>query len=250
MPGVSAVVLSWRRPDNVRRIVDGWRADGLVDEAIVWNNNPDAPFTHDWATVVNSSSDLGLYTRFAAVALARHPAVLVQDDDLLLPSATLAGLLEAWSAQPRILHGLFGRGARPDGSYGRAIRGDATAPIVLTRALVTHQRHAARFFHAAPHFADVQATSSPYGNGEDIIFSYAVRRWSGRRHRVHDLPCEELPADHAIHGRDWPAHVAHRTRLMQACEAWLDAPPTPPRPAVRERWVTRLSGRRPPVSRG
>ena len=239
MSGVSAVVLGWKRPENVQLIVDGWRSSGLVDQAIVWNNNPEITFTHDWATVVNASSDLGLYTRFAALALAEHPTVIVQDDDLQLPPSTITSLLEAWELQPRILHGLFGRGPRPDGTYARDLEGDQVAPILLTRALVTQRRHAARFFHAAPHFAHLQAGSVPQGNGEDIIFSYAVRRWSGRLHRVHALAREELPAPDAIHHRDWAAHVAHRTRLMHAGEEWLAQRPAPPTTRPRPRWLPR-----------
>lgn len=250
MSPVSAVILNWKRPDNVRLVLDGWRSSGLVDQALVWNNNPDQHFSHDWATVINSSADLGLYTRFAAVSLAAHPTVLVQDDDLLLPTETIAALLEAWTLQPRILHGLFGRGARPDGTYARDLHGNEPAPIILTRALVTARRHAARFFHAVPHFAHLQEDSVPLGNGEDIIFSYAARRWSRRLHRVHALAREELPAPHAIHQRDRGAHLAHRTRLMHACEDWLTTLPTEPPSTPDRSWLPRLpfSGPRRPGS--
>lgn len=43
----------------------------------------------------------------------------------------------------------------------------------------------------------------------------------------HPLQCgpvelfTELPASHSIHGRNWQAHINHRTRLLRACEAWL-----------------------------
>jgi hypothetical protein len=220
---LSAVMLSWKRPDNVRRIVDAWQADGLVDDAIVWNNNPGTTLTHPWATVVNASHDLGLYTRFAAVALARHRAVLVQDDDVLLPASTVAALHDRWRRQPRVLHGLFGRGALPDGSYGRHVVAGERAPVVLTRALLTHRDHAGRFLAAAGHFAEVQRHSSPQGNGEDIIFSFVARAVTGRRHWIHDLPHEELPAPDAIHQRDWADHLAHRTRVLHAAQEWYDA---------------------------
>jgi len=44
---------------------------------------------------------------------------------------------------------------------------------------------------------------------------------SGRLNRVHRVAVNELPAPHSIHGRNWKGHVAHRTRLLRACEAWL-----------------------------
>jgi hypothetical protein len=102
--------------------------------------------------------------------------------------------------------------------------------VVLTRVLLANRRHAAEFFQVAPAFEHIQRHSRPMGNGEDIIFSYVARRSSGRLNRVHDLFVLELPAPDAIHSRNWAAHIAHRSRLLRACEDWLAAscygPPT------------------------
>ena len=92
---------------------------------------------------------------------------------------------------------------------------------MLTRVLVAHRRYAAQFFEVAPAFAELQREGRPAGNGEDILFSYVARRASGRLHRVHRVAVHELPAPYSIHGRNWQGHVAHRTRLLRACEAWL-----------------------------
>ena len=204
------------------RIVSALRLSGLVSEVIVWNNNPEAPFCHDEAKIVNASHDLGLYTRFAAACLAENEAVLIQDDDLELPVESLRRLYEAWLAEPDIIHGILGRKPKSDGSYAKGIRGDAESPIVLTLALIAHRRYAAEFFQVAPHFSEIQRHGQPAGNGEDIIFSYVVRRQSGRMNRTHSVPIIKLPAPHAIHRRDRTAHIAHRTRLLRACEAWLE----------------------------
>ncbi|WP_289020359.1 glycosyltransferase [uncultured Ornithinimicrobium sp.] len=221
MKKISAVILNWRRPDNVRLILDEWRASGIIDEAIVWNNNPSSPFCHEWGTVINTNCDMGLYTRFAAVALARHGVVWIQDDDVLVPADTIRMVLEAWRQEPAVLHGLFGRAPRADGTYALELLEDCEAPMILTRALMTARSNAATFFAAIGEFEELQMSSDPRGNGEDIVFSYAVLRQSRRLHRVHRLPCHELPAPDAIHRRDWPTHVSHRTNLMRACESWV-----------------------------
>ena len=223
MKGVTGVILNWKRPTNVQRIVAGWNAGGIVEESIVWNNNPKATFRDDWANVINAAQDMGLYTRFAAACMARHDCILIQDDDLELPEASLRVLFDAWQQDPQIIHGVFGRGPKRDGSYARNYTGDADVPIVLTRALVVHRCYAARFFAAAPHFHDVQANGRPAGNGEDILFSYVARSASGKLNRIHSVRVNELPAPDSIHGRDWRGHVRHRTRLMRACEEWLRA---------------------------
>lgn len=224
MPSLTGVILNWKRADNVRRILSGWQEASLVEHAIVWNNNPAIYFRHPWAKAINSSEDLGLYTRFAAACLAPTEAVLIQDDDVLLPPASIDRLAEEWHREPDRLHGVFGRGPRPeDGSYAAKFRGDHDVPIALTRALVGARRYAAEFFATAPQFAELQSGSSPPGNGEDIIFSYVAMRHSGRPNRVHDVEVTELPAPHSIWERDRTDHMAHRTALMRACQAWLES---------------------------
>ena len=219
--GISAVILNWKRPENVARIVSGWLADGFVTEAIVWNNNPAAPFRHGWAQIVNAEQDLGLYTRFAAACPANYECILIQDDDLAIPVNSLRVLYEAWRRSPDVLHGIFGRRPAPDGSYDPRNVGTGEAPIVLTRALLAHRRYASEFFKAATRFETIQRDGRPVGNGEDIIFSYTVMQLSGRMNYVHRLPVSELPAPDAIHQRDRTAHLAHRSRLLRACQDWL-----------------------------
>lgn len=219
---ITGIILNWKRPVNVQRIVAGWIAGGIVTEAIVWNNNPDAPLRPiAGAKVINAGQDLGLYSRFAAACLAQHECLLIQDDDLELPPASLATLHAAWQADPNVIHGVFGRTPKPDGSYARNVQGDAEVPVALTRVLFAHRRYAARFFEVVPRFAELQREGRPAGNGEDIIFSYTARKASGRLNRVHRVAVTELPAPHSIHGRNWQAHINHRTRLLRACEAWL-----------------------------
>ena len=60
MNEVTGVILNWKRPPNVARILSGWQASGIVTEAIVWNNNPAATFRDQWANVVNAAQDMGL----------------------------------------------------------------------------------------------------------------------------------------------------------------------------------------------
>ena len=221
---ITGVLMNWKRPANVARIVAGWKAGGIVTEAIVWNNNPDPQSALPKglpAKVVQAGQDMGLYTRFAVACLAETECVLIQDDDLELPTESLRRLHDSWQRDPDILHGVFGRAPKPDGSYAQNILGEADAPVVLTRVLLAHRRYFAEFFLHAPRFAEVQSQSRPVGNGEDIILSYVARHSSGRLNRVHDIPVRELPAPHAMHGRNWAANIAHRTRLLQACEAWL-----------------------------
>jgi hypothetical protein len=229
----AGVLLNWKRPRNVRKIVAGWQAAGLA-QGIVWNNNPDAQLpAHPWAQVINTRSDMGLYTRFAAACLAHYDCVLIQDDDIALPPDSIRRLFAFWKKEPSILHGIFWRKPNSDGSYALFGKGDEETPIVLTRILMTRRLYAADFFHHLPWFAEIQKSSQPFGNGEDIIFSYIARLGAhGRLHQTHDLPVMELPAPHPIHQSDPQRHVAHRTKLLRACEHWLGEMQIPASPRV------------------
>jgi len=218
-------MLSWRREDNVYRIIDSWQRSGIISTAFVWNNNPDERLQHSWATIINANRDCGLYTRFAAACLAPTAGVLIQDDDILLEPPSQRMLLEHWANDPDVLHGIFGRRPKADGTYARIVDNiEAEVPIVLTRALITQRRYVADFFLKSAAFSALQTESNPPGNGEDIIFSYVTRSISGRLNRIHHIPFAELPAPQAIHHRLGDAHLEHRTHIMRACENFLAVP--------------------------
>jgi hypothetical protein len=217
---ISVVMLSWKRPDNVARIVTALRRSPLVDDILVWNNNPDEPLAAlapdaDLA-VVRSSRDLGMNTRWAGAALARHEAVLMQDDDVVLSEAALRALHDAWWHDPDVLHGLWGRNPNRDGEYDyEDAEGDAE--IALTRALLFHRRHAAAALELRDRLAPEIARLAER-DGEDVVFSYGVFTRTGRRQRIHAglrSQVRPLPQPHAI--GDTPGHRELRTRVMRAC---------------------------------
>lgn len=213
---LTAVILNWRRPDNVRRIVASYDRS-VVSNVLVWDN---ANTREEFGCPTVRSDDLGLYTRFALGLLAPTEGVLIQDDDIELGRETVQALEHVWSRDRTILHGLFGRRPKPDGSY--AIDHDmrnGEVEVVLTRALVVSKKLLAAFFLYLPDFDEVQRDSRPHGNGEDIILSYVAMRESCSANRTYHFNKRELPAPHAIHARS--GHGSHRTRLMRFCENWL-----------------------------
>ena len=52
----SAILLSWRRAENVERIVADLRSWKRIGEIIVWNNDHDRKLTLPGATVINSGT--------------------------------------------------------------------------------------------------------------------------------------------------------------------------------------------------
>jgi hypothetical protein len=213
-------MLNWARPKNVQRIVARWRETTAIDEYIVLSNSGTMPELPDYVTQVTSSVDLGLRSRFLAVLMARNEGVLIQDDDLLVPPRTVEALYAHWKQEPSVLHGLFGRQPEEDGTYAISHnRERIDCDMILTRCLVAPAEYAVRFFEHERYFEILDAGEPP-GNGEDIVFSYIARAYSGKSNRCYPYAAKELRARQAIHRRV-SDHKAHRTRVLETCLRWL-----------------------------
>lgn len=106
-PSVSACLVSWQRPDNVRLITEQLRANQLIDDIVIWNNNPNVSLEFDdpRITVIESQENLVTYGRFQAAQHARHDVIYTQDDDCLVEN--IDQLFETFCLDPsRIAHGL------------------------------------------------------------------------------------------------------------------------------------------------
>jgi len=83
----SAVVLSYRRPRNVERIVAGLLKHRFVDDVVVWHNgeyeSPTIPMGGR-CMMFASGVNKYVYGRFLALRFCRHDTVLTVDDDYLV----------------------------------------------------------------------------------------------------------------------------------------------------------------------
>ncbi len=218
---ISAVLLNWKRPDNVREIVRRWHGSRFVSEILIWDNSGQLE-PLDGATIVRASRNMTFFPRFALACLARHQCVITQDDDLVTRDEHIEALHNYWLADPDVIHGIEGRDPKPDGTYATNVNHrEADVSMCITRLIMFDRRFAAEFFRALPAFADIQAGYEPYGNGEDIVFNYAARRITGRKARVHRIRPKDLPAPHAVCGAR--GHYEQRSKLMERGEEWLDS---------------------------
>ncbi|THD72496.1 MAG: hypothetical protein E7813_03790, partial [Bradyrhizobium sp.] len=93
---MSAILLSWRRPENIARIVAELRTWKRIGEIMVWNNNPDQNLTLPGATIINSGRNFGCLARYGLVALADNDTIWFQDDDLLVSEAQFEKLFASY----------------------------------------------------------------------------------------------------------------------------------------------------------
>jgi hypothetical protein len=226
---ITLVILNWRRPRNLEHLIARYRTYDCISEIMIVCN-AGSPFTLPAGpknpVTIRCNADLGLFTRFAAAALAQNPCVLHTDDDLLVPRTTIEELHRQWSRDPDCCHGLHGRAGH--GAYDmNNIHGQV--PVVLTRCLMTSRLTSARALSHAHVIAIPNAV--PRGNGEDIILSFTAMMYSGRLNHAFPLPYTELAEDAddgaaeatSIHRR-WSGHVGHRTEILRRCRAYFGLP--------------------------
>jgi len=214
--GLTAILLNWKRPDNVRRIVQEYERYAAITRIVVFNNGARLDGLRSSKLVlVEASSNMGLYPRFAMAGLAQTEAIFHTDDDLLVPEGTLLTLYDHWTRAPFTCQGVQGRRADERGYNGENVWGEVE--VVLTRALVSHRITNLRALELTPRFADLACV--PMGNGEDILLSFVASSLSGRKNMAHKLPFQELPDK----GRSvaisvcWPDHYKHRSAVVRRC---------------------------------
>jgi len=220
---LTVVMLNWARPEYVLHNMNRYATYNIVESVFCFNNGPALKYSGSLppkCNLIESSKDLGLYSRFATASLARTQAIFHTDDDLWVPECTLDALYAAWQCAPSSCHGLHGRnvyrGYERKNVYG-------SVEVVLTRAVICSRDVNNTALSAARFFEDMQA--EPVGNGEDIVLSFAAMSSSCVLNRSYNLPSYNHPcygeADSdrtttEIHLR-WSGHFAHRTQVVERC---------------------------------
>jgi hypothetical protein len=104
---MTACLLSWKRPRNIEIIVAALQQVNVIDEILIWNNNPDVAlnFTDGKIRVVRAPENHLCYGRFLCAAQARNHTIYVQDDDVI--NHDIEGLYRQFVGDPsRIAHAL------------------------------------------------------------------------------------------------------------------------------------------------
>jgi len=199
----------------------------IITDIIIFNNNPNVDLCeldlkYSKLSIIQSSRDLGLYSRYATAALAKEEVVLFVDDDLVVDESSISALLREQQKDKRRCYGLFGR--RVAKKYTR-VNIFGSVNIILTRCLLTSKSNCISALHLIPHFAHLEGV--PKGNGEDIILSYVPLIRFGTANKAFPLPYTELLDDNgvpqdqnssqAIHRRS-TSHITHRESVIAICE--------------------------------
>ncbi|MCL4481034.1 MAG: hypothetical protein M1445_00170 [Bacteroidetes bacterium] len=222
---ISLVMLSWNRVDNVVNFINYYSSYKLIDEIIVFNNNNKFDLRNiqnNKLILIESSKDMGLYTRFAAAGLANNECIMHCDDDLFIPEDTVNRLYEYWSQSPQLCHGTQGRFVINDYNMNEVF---GEVQIVLTRCMLVSRANCLSAFKFALNFEDLY--SEPKGNGEDIMLSFISISNSGKLNRSYNLPfydCIDKNNDDGLPiaiCRRWKKHIEHRSIVVKRCKSLL-----------------------------
>jgi hypothetical protein len=210
---LTVVMLNWGRPTYVLFNLRRYASYGIVKQILCFNNGTPLISPRQLpakCVLVESSTDLGLYSRLAVAALAGTDAIFHTDDDIGVPESTMQSLYRYWLTSKLSCHGLHGRVAQPVYRAGSVF---GPVEVILTRALVCGRRVNNVALSSIDQFDDLEG--QPRGNGEDIILSFAAMALSRSPNFAYRLPSEDYPDPEglAIHRR-WPDHYKHRQLVV------------------------------------
>lgn len=234
---LSVVVRNWQRPANLAELILPAleRAD-FIDEIIISHGRADTEFAYEAAERPASprvkithrqdaalNAKYGLARGFFAAREARNPAVLMLDDDVLVPTETLADLLAAWQRAPEVMHGLVGRNPTANLTYdwNVAVRGAATIVLVkccvMSRDLAVAACDQMESERKLARMVAAMSKYTPRWNGEEIFASLLAIKLSGELNQAHALDWSELPDDigSGISTRSPALHLKIRTMMLR-----------------------------------
>jgi len=210
---ISAVLLSWRRPENLPSIVCSLRKNPLVKEVLIWNNNPEITLKGDQAIIINSGHNFMPFVRYCLVPLTRHPLVWFQDDDLLISSEQLDAIISAYSMAPHRIYGCRGRNL-VQGRYAPAIV-YGECDIILGQTMLFNK-------HLLYGVAPALNALAPMERGDDIAFSLLCDRkhFAGNVEPLIDLGEHD---EHALWRQS--GHFSMRQQIVDRALAARKRPP-------------------------
>jgi hypothetical protein len=226
---ISAVILNWKRPECVEKVVSVLGNNEFIDEIIVCHCRVESTFTakHSAADVVNLdysgsvNKNYGLSCRFLAADTARNETVLILDDDVLPNDYAISGLYTHHLENPDVIVGNMGR--NPNQSFTYRIRNlDGNCVIVLTRFMMFKRSYASKFFSYSDCLVELQKKARPLWNGEDIFFSLVILKLSGRPNIAYKgLRISRIKNDEPGIS-SWRGHHQFRSTLIRIAARQLD----------------------------
>lgn len=184
----TAIVLNWKRPNNLKLILENLKDHPYIHEIIVWNNNSESPVVTEKAKVIQGNQDniFNMNCRWYAAMMASYPFVYMQDDDRLVSHELISEMYEAMIVDPNRQYGLDPRrltNGQYDGnihfqSDPHKLEGPAEeAETILTGTTMFHTKCLPYVLHCLNRMENKNGIR----DGEDLFFSCALQKFFGQK---------------------------------------------------------------------
>ena len=211
-------LLNWKRKKNAIQIINKLISFELIDEIIVSNGNIKTAITpedYNQTDKVKLFDDseynniYGLELRFLNGIRAKNENIVIMDDDILVNEIDFNMLVDLYKNDKDRIIGIFGRNIEkeydPIHRYGEV-------DMALTRLLLVQKKMCKLFFVCKPLIEDFYKKGIPYGNGEDIFFSFIANIYFNKKTYCLKTKIENLDhCDCAISGT--ANHSSYRNEL-------------------------------------
>jgi hypothetical protein len=174
----TVVMLNFNRPNHTKKTLDKLVTYGAIDTIIVSNGNIEKAieYQHNKVIIKNDADINNLHSldlRFLRALDSNTDDVIIVDDDIQIEEAELYKILSEYEKNTQRIVGSSGRRNDSDNNY---IMTDIYGRVdtVLTKLLVCKRKLAYLFFYCKPLVEHIYKTGIPYGNGEDILFSFVT----------------------------------------------------------------------------
>lgn len=177
----SVIILNFHRPNNTLTILKKLVDYKFIDKIIISNGKTNTAVTYNHKKVdifddTNINELHGLDRRFVRMLNCKTENIIIMDDDILINESEMEKILLAYETGEWHIVGPWGRNVkREKGGFkyiGKTVLKEV--PIILTKFLVCKKKLAYLFFYCKPFIEDIYKRGVPYGNGEDIFFSFIV----------------------------------------------------------------------------
>ena len=213
----SIVILNYNRPHNIPIILKNLVQFKFIDKIIISNGkiNTSIKYEHPKVILFDDSYNNkihGLDLRFLRMLYCDTDNVIIMDDDMIIEQNELIKLLLEYEKNNNRIVGVNGRNIDEKLNY---IMKEAYGelPIVLTKLMVCKKSLSYLFFYCKPLIEHIYKEGIPYGNGEDIFFSYVVSLFYDKLHlSLNGIKIKDIGND-LIAISSGPAHHLYRSKL-------------------------------------
>ena len=178
----SLIIINWKRPKNTIEIANKMIKYKNIKEIIITNGNKENEVIIENDNIISydDSEYNSMYGTIKFITLrANNEEIIMIDDDVDITETELDMVIDKFNENKNKLVGVTGRNIEK--GYEFKDRFDPV-DVVLTKLLICKRELCKLFFICKPLIENIYKQGKPYGNGEDIFFSFITGIYLKTKH--------------------------------------------------------------------